>query len=842
QPLLAADESGSAFADEAKLLNDDALERLARRRSQAAPSDPLQRMTARELSDHYENCIKLSVEGKISSKNAFALHLIDYLQGTVKGIDNFQLASSSLDAGAKIYAGRVDAVHREAYKVMGGLGRNDANPAAADSDGDEEAGGAAAAEVAGDDEAMLAARAAAAAKRRQRKRKAVIATSLTRIRLKPASLRFDVDPLFHQQAAAYDNGGTGEMRLNNVCVIDNDCEILLDSDATLNLGRQSVLAIANVAWSDPPCDLPTPGVGALATVARSAAHTICGHYANFVFANPTARVNGAENDESLIATVAPVASQAQDLSAADPPDVDMVDDDDDIVDDDARDDHAGVDATLASAVADDNAGGDVTIVPGGATSATVCSVSFIDGLRDLLWGDESDWELGGQRQASFRLGAWTGPAQWRRKCRLTSIGGVFGPARLPAAAAAEQSHDNPADQGESAAGPPSAKRPRRSTTAAAAALKAQTNRLLSAERIDWLAKLAKPQRTDNKMSDCVVNANMNRVLDLPPPAAPRASTIGPDNSVAFFKGGLLSLTIDSRHVVRFSAADVGKQTDTGSDEEDCSDDSNNNRRPALHDFAGVNEDEDDHHGGYEEFDEGYEGATRSFANFRTALDAEGVGDNQDYDMLNCSDQQRLWQQQKSGFLDNMSQAPGYQVRQVMIDYAKTAKRINVKRLKTSMWRLLAQPDGIGIENQQQPASSSQESAAAADAEDQWMPDSPASFASMLELLPRQLGSAAAVEDLSVSIVFTCLLYLANEKKLDLSSSASLADIIVSPKAPDDPELLAAQGLKLLTAKKSKTKMKKLKKPARSGQGEKRQYTLNEIWGSSDEDDEADEVV
>uniref|UniRef100_A0A1I8I4J9 Condensin complex subunit 2 n=1 Tax=Macrostomum lignano TaxID=282301 RepID=A0A1I8I4J9_9PLAT len=141
QPLLAADESGSAFADEAKLLNDDALERLARRRSQAAPSDPLQRMTARELSDHYENCIKLSVEGKISSKNAFALHLIDYLQGTVKGIDNFQLASSSLDAGAKIYAGRVDAVHREAYKVMGGLGRNDANPAAADSDGDEEAGG-----------------------------------------------------------------------------------------------------------------------------------------------------------------------------------------------------------------------------------------------------------------------------------------------------------------------------------------------------------------------------------------------------------------------------------------------------------------------------------------------------------------------------------------------------------------------------------------------------------------------------------------------------------------------------------------------------------------------------
>lgn len=36
---------------------------------------------------------------------------------------DFQVASSSLDASAKIYAGRVDAIHSETYKVLTGLGQ-----------------------------------------------------------------------------------------------------------------------------------------------------------------------------------------------------------------------------------------------------------------------------------------------------------------------------------------------------------------------------------------------------------------------------------------------------------------------------------------------------------------------------------------------------------------------------------------------------------------------------------------------------------------------------------------------------------------------------------------------
>ena len=36
-----------------------------------------------------------------------------------------QVASCTLDASAKIYAGRVDAIHAETYKIMGGLGHGD---------------------------------------------------------------------------------------------------------------------------------------------------------------------------------------------------------------------------------------------------------------------------------------------------------------------------------------------------------------------------------------------------------------------------------------------------------------------------------------------------------------------------------------------------------------------------------------------------------------------------------------------------------------------------------------------------------------------------------------------
>ena len=48
-----------------------------------------------------------------------------------------QVASSTLDASAKIYAGRVDAIHTETYKVLTGLGRSNERRDADSGDGEE---------------------------------------------------------------------------------------------------------------------------------------------------------------------------------------------------------------------------------------------------------------------------------------------------------------------------------------------------------------------------------------------------------------------------------------------------------------------------------------------------------------------------------------------------------------------------------------------------------------------------------------------------------------------------------------------------------------------------------
>lgn len=86
---------------------------------------------------------------KINAKNAWNLRLLDYIDNVLDAEDttnkkkaqasgssksgdaleqsicNFQLASNTLDTSVKIYACRVDAVHTDAYKVLGGLNRTE---------------------------------------------------------------------------------------------------------------------------------------------------------------------------------------------------------------------------------------------------------------------------------------------------------------------------------------------------------------------------------------------------------------------------------------------------------------------------------------------------------------------------------------------------------------------------------------------------------------------------------------------------------------------------------------------------------------------------------------------
>nr|CAD1834777.1 unnamed protein product [Ananas comosus var. bracteatus] len=177
--------------------NDDQLERARARAARAAAS--LRRATTTttttasaaaqyplpssnllnrgQIMDLFHNCIKLASENKINQKNTWELRLIDHLSEIIQvrseddDETNFQKASCTLEAGVKIYSARVDSVHSEAYKVLGGINR---------------------------------------AGREQEK------------------AAFTVDPLYHQTSAQFDEGGAKGLLLYNLGVYGG-CRVLFDS-------------------------------------------------------------------------------------------------------------------------------------------------------------------------------------------------------------------------------------------------------------------------------------------------------------------------------------------------------------------------------------------------------------------------------------------------------------------------------------------------------------------------------------------------------------------------------------------------------------------------------------
>ncbi|KAM6331364.1 condensin complex subunit 2 isoform 3-T3 [Alca torda] len=218
--------------------NDDERERRQRRRSRvtdlqlggtdsplglASPRQAeawlpaLPQWTNAQISDHYSTCIKLSTENKITTKNAFGLHLIDYMTEILKQKDteltNFKIAAGTLDASAKIYAVRVDAVHADAYKVLGGLGRDSSPTKNVDSpEGDSS-----------EPEAV---------KRVQTKKKhsfKTIEQNLNNINVSEANRRCEIDPMFQRTAASFDECSTAGIFLTGLRTQNCHSELLFDS-------------------------------------------------------------------------------------------------------------------------------------------------------------------------------------------------------------------------------------------------------------------------------------------------------------------------------------------------------------------------------------------------------------------------------------------------------------------------------------------------------------------------------------------------------------------------------------------------------------------------------------
>lgn len=101
---------------------------------QSSQPPPIIGLAPEVLRQLYVDCIKLATDNKINDKNAWSLRLIDHLPDLIRAncIEaeqeegsscNFQKAGTAIDAGAKIYAKRVDDVHGNVYKTLQGFHR-----------------------------------------------------------------------------------------------------------------------------------------------------------------------------------------------------------------------------------------------------------------------------------------------------------------------------------------------------------------------------------------------------------------------------------------------------------------------------------------------------------------------------------------------------------------------------------------------------------------------------------------------------------------------------------------------------------------------------------------------
>ncbi|GLT94088.1 hypothetical protein SLE2022_118480 [Rubroshorea leprosula] len=214
--------------------NDDNLERAQARAARAAairrksvaphapaPCDLDPILGKEQILELFRNCIKLASENKINQKNTWELSLIDHLCDIIKVEEendtetNFQKASCTLEAGVKIYSLRVDSVHSEAYKVLGGISRA----------GQENE------DTMMEDAIVHSEQDEGPSKKETEKKISPLLTlelSFEALNIKKFDVAFAVDPLYHQTSAQFDEGGAKGLLLNNLGVYGG-CRVLFDS-------------------------------------------------------------------------------------------------------------------------------------------------------------------------------------------------------------------------------------------------------------------------------------------------------------------------------------------------------------------------------------------------------------------------------------------------------------------------------------------------------------------------------------------------------------------------------------------------------------------------------------
>ncbi|KAF8451497.1 condensin complex subunit 2/barren [Terfezia claveryi] len=184
------------------------------------PITPLRRAP---LVVNFEEWMKMANDNKINAQNSWNFALIDYFHDMSllkegEGI-NFQKASCTLDGCVKIYTSRVDSVATETGKLLSGLADSGGTKKREREDDEEDEAGEEDEEGEGKKKKK---------RQTQRSSEATLAKDFSSLQLKKLELEFSVDPLFKKASADFDEGGAKGLLLNHLS-IDNKGRIVFDS-------------------------------------------------------------------------------------------------------------------------------------------------------------------------------------------------------------------------------------------------------------------------------------------------------------------------------------------------------------------------------------------------------------------------------------------------------------------------------------------------------------------------------------------------------------------------------------------------------------------------------------
>lgn len=161
-----------------------------------------------------DKAIELMRYNKINAKNAFDIN-VDFIQSLSNILNKneesaWQRASASLDVSAKVYGYRVDSVHSETYKFLGGLNRNKKGEEQKENEEEKE----------NEDEK----------KNNAKIRRGVntLETNLNKLNLTKYDLDTEVDPLFSIMTSKFNESNANGLLLNTI-PLDERMNYILES-------------------------------------------------------------------------------------------------------------------------------------------------------------------------------------------------------------------------------------------------------------------------------------------------------------------------------------------------------------------------------------------------------------------------------------------------------------------------------------------------------------------------------------------------------------------------------------------------------------------------------------